>query len=97
MKTKKYIRNENGHPIGILVAREYDDKYAIGYSLCAVSKGDRFNKAKGEMIANERAQAIIDSRRQPKVPGLIKDDFRVFVDSCERYYKFEKKLLNENI
>jgi len=34
-KTKQYIRNQKGHRVGVMVAREKDNHFAIGFSLCA--------------------------------------------------------------
>lgn len=91
MKTKKYIRDRKGQLVGVLVAAENQDNYAIGFSLCAKSRGDRFDKDLGTSIAHRRALMLLEEGFSKEIPQSIENDFNKFSEECIRYYKGDKE------
>jgi len=63
---KRYIRNENKEPRGVVVATRFGNEVKYGYSLCNTT-ADKFDKTKGVEIAIRRA--ISDKGyKMPQVP-----------------------------
>lgn len=94
-----YIRDENKHPIGTIVAipipRHLDEsfsrKYSIGYSIC--NDCDRFNKEMGKKIAMGRAfwdsKGPIPNRivNNTKMDKLVKDELERMNERASKYFK----------
>ncbi len=78
---KQYIRNKKGTPIGVLVAvRESKNVVSLGWALC--HKHDQFSKAKGTMIARNRAE----SDKEIHIPETLEKAYAKFADRAQRYY-----------
>lgn len=73
----KIVRNENGHPVGFVVAFAKDK---IGWS--CLNKRDRWNKEKAEFIAFNRAQ----NGWKAKPPKRVADEISHMVDRANRYF-----------
>lgn len=99
----QYIRGKDGNLRGVVVALDRDH---IGFSLChpktSNSRGDRFNKCKGLMIATKRAmncsivfQDELDYDIRSRLPKFNnRDEFNNFYNTVEsvikraiKYYK----------
>jgi len=77
---KQYIRNKKGVPVGVLVAVLEDSVVTFGWSLC--HKSDQFVKAKGTMIAENRARAD----KTIGLPETLIKPLEDFIDRAGRYY-----------
>ena len=81
MELRMYIRDNHGHPKGVLVATARNE---VGWSLCARSHGDHFDYEKGLTIALNRAANGFDVN---KVPQSIRADFAKMVSRSQAYFK----------
>ena len=93
MKTKKYIRNKKNQRVGVMVAVEQGDRYAIGVSLCATTRGDRFDPKLGQEVATIRAVKSLNEGVSRPVPQSVEDQYAYYRGECERYYKGDKTIL----
>lgn len=92
---KQFIRAKDGQPIGILLAFKEGNDYKIGWSLTAVKRGDKFNKALGERIALSRAMSsnLTNIACCHGVPTAVHNAMfplmgkRNFPDRCLAYFK----------
>jgi len=67
---------------GILIARLCTDNIVrIGWSLCNIKAGDRFNE-RGMDIAIKRA-----INKNTNIPQSIRKQYKKFVERVEKYYK----------
>ncbi len=73
----KIVRNENGHPVGFVVAFAKDK---IGWS--CLNKRDHWDKAKAEFIAVNRAQ----NGWKAKPPLHVANEINHMVDRASRYF-----------
>ena len=82
----KYVKDKRGQRVGVVVAIAKD---RIGWSKCNFSRGDKFNKEWGKMIAKKRAAKyvytpIVVSQQQTKPNRnddiLIIEDEKDFCD-----------------
>jgi len=84
----RYIGNREKR--GVLIAKVCEeDTVRIGWSLCNIRAGDRFNKV-GLDIAINRATA-----RPTEIPQSIRTQYKKFVERAEKYYK--DKILEINV
>ena len=85
---KQFIRDENGQPIGIMLADLYEDGLSFGWS--ATHPLDKFNKHKGELIAEGR----MDSHT-PNTPIILPakafDQMENFILRAQKYFKTESR------
>jgi len=75
---------------GIFIATPSDEDPSvlyIGWSLCNINAGDRFNKFDAYMKANSRAYVWGTEERDWHVPDSIKGSFFTFVKRAKRYFK----------
>lgn len=93
---KKYIRDEKGNPIGMMVADAVgEDKYGIGYSIVKKNSSDVFDKDLGEQIALNRARHQRSNEKilNGDVPSTVgKKNMETFIDRSIRYFKNRKLL-----
>jgi hypothetical protein len=73
----KIVRDENGHPVGFVVAFAKDK---IGWS--CLNRRDRWNKEKAEFIAFNRAQ----NGWKAKPPKHVAEEIDHMVDRASRYF-----------
>ena len=78
VRKNKRNRKKKGVLIAIVCA---DDIVRIGWSLCKLSAGDRFNKL-GLEIAKERA-----IRHMTTAPTSILNQLEKFIERAKKYYK----------
>ncbi len=86
---KKYVRDEKGHRIGMVVAIASGK---VGWS--SMNKKDVWNPDKGHMIALNRAK----NGYKAQVPSWMKDEVEHMVDRSQRYFdpaNFSRKALNK--
>lgn len=85
----KYIHDpRNTARVGVVVATKLTSdpsKVGIGWSFTATSKGDRFDRSKGKMIALNRA----NNGTGPKVtiPRLVQNEMLEMRSRAVRYFK----------
>ena len=85
MKLKQYIREEDGgQPFGIMLADKTDDGIRFGWSI--VHPNDKFNKALGEKIANNRLESC-EPDQMFVVPTSMVEDLNVFINRAKRYFR----------
>jgi len=76
---RKFIRDEKNQPIGMIVS---PSPGRVGWSLCNVKGGDRFNKGKALIIARSRAEHAYEEVIS-KVPEKIKPEVvKMLLRSC---------------
>lgn len=82
---KKYIRDKNNNPKGVLIAIKVDSPegnyFTVGYSLCA--KNDTYNKRLGMKIAMQRCGTI----SAWAIPRSIEATLLAFIERCKPYFK----------
>lgn len=84
---KQFLRNpENNQPIGILIADLRNDELHFGWSV--THHLDKFNKAKGEKIANGRLASFTPGQ-DIVVPTVMFEVMERFIDRAQRYFKTE--------
>lgn len=70
-----YVRNRKNQPVGVICCLEQlDGTVAVGYSLCAVKRGDTFNKDHGRTAATARAagrQLYVNKKNQSVLRGAL--------------------------
>lgn len=70
-----YVRNRKNQPVGVICCLEQlDGTVAVGYSLCAVKRGDTFNKDHGRTAAMARAagrQLYVNKKNQSVLRGAL--------------------------
>lgn len=70
-----YVRNRKNQPVGVICCLEQlDGTVAVGYSLCAVKRGDTFNKDHGRTAAMARAagrQLYVNKKNQSILRGAL--------------------------
>lgn len=78
------IIETGGDPIGVIVAI---DKNKVGWSLC--SPRDKFNKERGKMVAQRRAEAYgTDSQKVfENAPYSIILDIQKMYERSQKYFK----------
>ena len=81
MELRKYVRDNHGHPIGVLVATARNE---VGWSLCARSHGDQFDYDKGIFIAENRAASGFDVN---KIPQSLRAEFAKMLERSQNYFK----------
>lgn len=98
MKNKQYIRNKKGQLVGVMVAVSNESQFAIGYSIAAVSKGDKFDRELGEGIANARAiRTLHDGIIYDGIPKFAEKQIVQFASKSDVYFDHQKQLVNDNI
>lgn len=84
---KKYVRDEKGHRIGMVVAIASGK---VGWS--SMNKRDIWNAEKGNMIALNRAK----NGYRAKVPSWMENEVARMIDRSQRYFdpaNFSRKAL----
>lgn len=91
---KKYIRNEKGQPIGVILSELVDNKLHFGWSV--VHGPDTFNKYLGLRIAGNRLFDH-DGESDLAVPSKLVDEMKDFTLRSMKYFKTEYpgKILND--
>jgi hypothetical protein len=87
----KFNRDENGNPIGMVLAQKMEDgTFGVGWSKVCVKKGDKFDKDKAIMIATNRAKNGFNIGKIPYKPegdsSILEDYLRMF-SRASRYFK----------
>lgn len=77
---RKYLRDENGHPRGVIVAT---GRGQVGWS--AVHPRDRFNKELGLRIA--RGRASVGNQTPGALPAKYLHEFEIMDERSRRYFK----------
>ena len=84
-----YIRDDEHAPHGVIVGKLAGDTVKIGISVCRVGL-DKFNKAKGRMIAERRIAAGRNAAwRKEDLRDAIQPNIDYFKGRCERYFARE--------
>ena len=84
---KQFLRNpENNQPFGILLADLREDGLHFGWSV--THPYDKFNKARGERIANGRLESHTPGQ-DIAVPSIMFETMEKFIDRAQRYFKAE--------
>jgi len=91
----KYVRNNKGQPIGVMVgfvSEAHPDEFQVGFSACHPTDG--FNREVGLQIARNRALAWTDktaaqARRLAlhKVTHELRKDLPKFYKRCTKFFK----------
>jgi len=82
----QYVRNRRREKVGIVVAtKRSDNTVGIGYSLCAVNRGDTFNPVTALNIAIGRAENF--PYFKGTIPDSVSDDWSIIYDRATRYFK----------
>ena len=85
MKLKQYIRDDvKGQPFGIMVADKTDTGIRFGWSM--THPNDKFNKALGEKIANNRLEAC-EPDQMFVVPTAMVEELNVFINRAKKYFR----------
>lgn len=83
----EYLRRHKGgqvRKVGILVGRKNaNHEIRIGWSKCNFKMGDKFDFARGWMIATDRMTGKV----APSVPLCLNRHLRRFAGRCIRYFK----------
>jgi hypothetical protein len=78
---RKYIRDDNRNPIGIIVAERRNNNIIYGWSFCC--KKDRFNKEFGLKIAQGR----LLTGTVAKIPRVVEKTLENFKERAAKYFK----------
>lgn len=89
MYIKKYIRNDKGQPIGMMVADLINDKISFGWSL--THRNDRYSKDQGTRIAFGRLTANA-TRSSVVVPSMILSDMQAFKLNAIKFFKRDSEV-----
>jgi hypothetical protein len=82
----EYVYNRKRQPVGVWAAAPFatdSSKVFIGFSLCNVKAGDKFDKNRGYAIAVNRS--ITGSTAE--IPESMEHSYNFFFDRCKRYFK----------
>lgn len=80
----EYVRNKNKQPIGVVVAAlAPNGEVRLGWSLCRVKAGDRFDRSKGIFIATSRAVNYSES----EIPRTVKSAISILAGRAKKYFK----------
>jgi hypothetical protein len=83
----QYVRNRRRQKVGVVAAVKRDDGLVgLGYSLCAVNKGDTFNAVRALEIAIGRAEAFPHFECE-SIPQSVEKDWSEIYDRATRYFK----------
>lgn len=83
----QYVRNRKRQKIGVVAAvKRSDGLVGFGYSLCAVKKGDEFNRVRALEIALGRAEAFPYFECETIPQSIVKDWSEIY-DRAVRYFK----------
>jgi hypothetical protein len=80
---RKYIRDKNHKPIGIVIAEKIGGEIHWGWSLCNFKKGDRFNREHGIKIAEGR----ILHGTNAEMPIAVRECMNLFIPRARKYFK----------
>lgn len=91
----QYARVRNNHRRGIFIVDIQDSQVSLGWSLCSIAKGDKFDKDFGLFIANRRREkresltfSIHDERKiyevRNEIPHSIRPTFDRIINRCKR-------------
>lgn len=89
----KHIRNESGHPYGVVIAQLIGDEVYVGWSLVNTKKGDRYNKRLGKNIATGRVfnmQEIANGSHEVPIKAVI--PILDMYERARRYFKQAKNM-----
>lgn len=81
MELIKYVKRK-GQRVGVVVSNE---RNSVGWSLCNVSKGDKFDKKKALEIARGRERALVNPLE--KVCSSMRSPVEDMVERSRRYFK----------
>ena len=96
---KQFIRNENGDPIGIMVADAVgQDSFGIGYSIVKPNSGDTFDKELGMKIATNRAHSVRANLKLEKALQHTRhwDQLDNFIERASKYFQNRTMLSHTN-
>ena len=93
---KQFIRDEDGNPIGVMVAKHVGrDSYGIGYSVTRPDSTDVYDEHLGFTIADNRAGSL-RSNKKSAVGALDhtahKDQLHAFVARSTKFFQGRKPL-----
>ena len=101
---RTYVRNDNNQPIGVVVPT---GRNQIGYSVCNVKKGDKFNKLFGYDIAvgrslHPRRNIVAFENEIVRLADLWHNIYNMQTDgeeSSDKYFQLDSEfdILYENI
>jgi len=85
----QYVRNRRRQKVGVVVAvKRNDNRVGLGYSLCAVNRGDTFNPELALNIALGRAENF--PYFEGDIPDSVENDWSEILHRSERYFKDAK-------
>lgn len=83
----QYVRNRRRQKVGVVVAlKRADDTIGFGYSLCALNKGDTFDRETALNIALGRAENFPHFKCND-IPQSVEADWSEIYDRACRYFK----------
>jgi hypothetical protein len=88
---RRFLVNRKGNRVGVLVS---NGRGSFGWSLCATTKGDKFNKEKALLIARGREATGFDVK---KIPSSIVPEVSNFWERLNKYFKEIDDLLPNNV
>ena len=89
MKSEKtmifeYVKNRKGHNVGVVLAKCCEDGYVrIGFSLCNINSGDKFDKAMGIQMAEGRAE----KSNSLIIPYSLDKNILRIIDRADKHFK----------
>lgn len=94
---KKYIRDEKGGKIGLMLADKVgEEHYGIGYSVARPDSPDEFDEELGLTIASNRMKNMVVNSKIFYGNALAHTSFNeeliVFIDRAKRYFKDREPL-----
>jgi hypothetical protein len=83
----QYVRNRRRQKVGVVVAtKRADNTIGLGYSLCAINRGDSFNAVTALNIALGRAENFPYFKCE-EIPHSVVNDWATIYDRAIRYFK----------
>jgi hypothetical protein len=83
----QYVRNRRRQKVGVVAAvKRSDGLVGLGYSLCAVTKGDNFDPVRALEIAVGRAENFPYFKCET-IPQSVEKDWSEIYDRACRYFK----------
>jgi hypothetical protein len=83
----QYVRNRRREKVGVVVAlKRADNTIGLGYSLCALNKGDTFNRETALNIALGRAENFPHFKCS-EIPQSVEAGWSEIYDRAVRYFK----------
>jgi hypothetical protein len=80
----EYVKDRHGNRVGVVVAIKHPELgFCVGWSKCALNRGDTFDKKKALLIARGRA----NNGSTALVPFAVEPVIEHMLDRARRYFK----------